>query len=61
MRAFCSQSKAGQLSVDILVRYIGTSVVAFHLMMGRGFSRKGVAGRVKRFGVDIVEIRVFSK
>ena len=51
----------GSLGVDILVKYKGRPVVAFDLKTGRGFGKRGLASRIRRFGVDIVEIRVIPQ
>ncbi|MBI5279844.1 MAG: hypothetical protein HY854_25660 [Burkholderiales bacterium] len=48
----------GDLGVDVVVKYNKKNIVAFDLKIGKGYSKKGVADRVKRIGTDVIQIRI---
>lgn len=46
----------GALSVDIDIEYRGKHVLGIDLKTGKGWSKKGIEARRKRFGDNIVQI-----
>lgn len=57
-----SKNTKGSLGVDVLIQHqTGGSwhnVLAFDLKIGKGWGKKGIADRIKRSGVDVIQINI---